>query len=211
VQESARDQNNFGLRVGQHPLSDVVNKVIVFELSEVGNAVVTFVIAPLPPFQLRWKPGMQMLCKVCLLFPLSALLLLYCAVFQPHISLFATVGTVYVTGKCFCLLLNHQTSLFTLYTFKIFYIAMSKLKSIKEQKVGIYFLGNCEINCLTDLKLITINYCSRILDKLYISTCFVYSLFLFNLIANINFHSQNIKDRIAWVKLNMCCTATGTV
>jgi len=30
VQETARDQNNFGLRVEQSPLSDVVNKAIDF-------------------------------------------------------------------------------------------------------------------------------------------------------------------------------------
>jgi len=39
VQESARDQNNFGLRVEQPPLSDVVNKAIVFQLlvSKIGK------------------------------------------------------------------------------------------------------------------------------------------------------------------------------
>jgi len=30
VQETARDQNNFGLRFEQPPLSDVVNKAIIF-------------------------------------------------------------------------------------------------------------------------------------------------------------------------------------
>jgi len=41
VQESARDQNNFGLRVEQPPLSDVVNKAIVFELSKIGKKIKT--------------------------------------------------------------------------------------------------------------------------------------------------------------------------
>jgi len=37
VQESARDQNNFGLRVEQPPLSDVVNKAIDFQFSKIGK------------------------------------------------------------------------------------------------------------------------------------------------------------------------------
>jgi len=37
VQESARDQNNFGLRVDQPPLSDVVNKAIDFQFSKIGK------------------------------------------------------------------------------------------------------------------------------------------------------------------------------
>jgi len=37
VQESARDQNNFGLRVEQHPFSDVVNKAIDFQFSKIGK------------------------------------------------------------------------------------------------------------------------------------------------------------------------------
>jgi len=32
VQESVRDQNNFGLRVEQPPLSDIVNKAISFSI-----------------------------------------------------------------------------------------------------------------------------------------------------------------------------------
>jgi len=35
VQESARDQNNFGLRVEQPALSNVVNKAIDFQFSKI--------------------------------------------------------------------------------------------------------------------------------------------------------------------------------
>jgi len=37
VQESARDQNNFGLRVEQPPLSDLVNKAIGFQFFKIGK------------------------------------------------------------------------------------------------------------------------------------------------------------------------------
>jgi len=37
VQEFARDQNNFGLRVEQPPLSDVVNKTVDFQFSKIGK------------------------------------------------------------------------------------------------------------------------------------------------------------------------------
>jgi len=39
VQKSARDQNNFGLRVEQFPLSDVVNKAIDFQFSKIGKKI----------------------------------------------------------------------------------------------------------------------------------------------------------------------------
>jgi len=37
VQETARNQNNFDLRVEQPPLSDVVNKAIDFQFSKIGK------------------------------------------------------------------------------------------------------------------------------------------------------------------------------
>jgi len=41
VQETARDQNNFGLRVEQPPLSDVVNKAIDFQYAMLVKIVDT--------------------------------------------------------------------------------------------------------------------------------------------------------------------------